>query len=58
MKKAYIIPVSEVVCLHTENCLALSMKISEKEGTEQLSNKNNIWNSVDWNSADRSTEED
>lgn len=58
MKKAYIIPVSEVLCLHTENCLALSMKISEKEGTEQLSNKNNIWNSVDWNSADRSTEED
>lgn len=57
MKKAYIIPVSEVLCLHTENCLALSMKISEKEGTEQLSNKNNIWNSVDWNSADRSTEE-
>lgn len=53
MKKAYIIPVSEVLCLHTENCLALSMKISEKEGTEQLSNKNNIWNSVDWN-----TEED
>lgn len=58
MKKAYIIPVSEVLCLHTENCLALSMKLSEKEGTEQLSNKNNIWNSVDWNSADRSTEED
>lgn len=58
MKKAYIIPASEVVCLHTENCLALStMKISETEGTEQLSNKNNIWNSVDWNSADRSTEE-
>ncbi len=50
MKKAYIIPASEVVCLHTENCLALSMTISEKEGTEQLSNKNNIWNSVDWNS--------
>ena len=58
MKKAYIIPVSEVLCLHTENCLALSMKLREKEGTEQLSNKNNIWNSVDWNSADRSTEED
>lgn len=58
MKKAYIIPASEVVCLHTENCLALStMKISETSGTEQLSNKNNIWNSVDWNSADRSTEE-
>ena len=58
MKKAYIIPASEVVCLHTENCLALStMKISGTEGTEQLSNKNNIWNSVDWNSADRSTEE-
>ena len=54
MKKAYIIPTSEVVCLHTENCLALStMKISETSGTEQLSNKNNIWNSVDWN-----TEED
>lgn len=54
MKKAYIIPASEVVCLHTENCLALStMKISETSGTEQLSNKNNIWNSVDWN-----TEED
>lgn len=51
MKKAYIIPVSEVLCLHTENCLALSsMKISETQGTEQLSNKNNIWNSVDWNS--------
>ena len=51
MKKAYIIPASEVVCLHTENCLALStMKISETAGTEQLSNKNSGWNSVDWNS--------
>ena len=58
MKKAYIIPASEVVCLHTENCLALSMTISEKEGREQLSNKNSGWNSVDWNSADWNTEED
>ena len=59
MKKAYIIPASEVVCLHTENCLALStMTISETEGTAQLSNKNSGWNSVDWNSADWNTEED
>ena len=58
MKKAYIIPASEVVCLHTENCLALSMKLSEKEGTEQLSNKSSGWNSAHWNSADWNTEED
>lgn len=58
MKKAYIIPASEVVCLHTENCLALSMQINKKEGTEQLSNKNSGWNSADWNSADWNTEED
>ena len=59
MKKAYIIPASEVVCLHTENCLALStMNISETSGTEQLSNKNSGCNSVDWNSADWNTEED
>ena len=48
MKKAYIIPVSEVVCLHTENCLALSMKISDTEGTEQLSNEYGGWNSSEW----------
>lgn len=48
MKKAYIIPASEVLCLHTENCLALSMKISETEGTEQLSNEYGGWNSSEW----------
>lgn len=48
MKKAYIIPASEVVCLHTENCLALSMKISDTEGTEQLSNEYGGWNSSEW----------
>lgn len=48
MKKAYIIPASEVLCLHTENCLALSMKISETQGTEQLSNEYGGWNSSEW----------
>lgn len=48
MKKAYIIPASEVVCLHTENCLALSMRISETSGTEQLSNEYGGWNSSEW----------
>lgn len=49
MKKAYIIPASEVLCLHTENCLALStMKISGTEGAEQLSNEYGGWNSSEW----------
>ena len=50
MKKSYISPSTEVILLHTENMVAMSINFQDGEGGDQLSNKreqdsNPIWGS-------------
>ena len=50
MKKSYISPSTEVILLHTENMVAMSISFLDGEGRDQLSNKreqdsNPIWGS-------------
>lgn len=50
MKKSYISPSTEVILLHTENMVAMSINFLDGEGRDQLSNKreqdsNPIWGS-------------
>lgn len=49
-KKTYIAPTSTAISIHTENIMAASpaLKISDEEGTQQLSNRGGGWNSSDW----------
>ena len=39
MKKSYISPSTEVILLHTENMVAMSINFLDGEGRDQLSNK-------------------
>ena len=52
MKKSYISPSTEVILLHTENMVAMSINFLDGEGRDQLSNKreqdsNPIWGDED-----------